>query len=676
MNRRNIALLAFGLTIVLAVALLLTSIYSPGRGELHRLFYFPALMLSVILSANSHLPGPVALWVAYSVYTLAWWIVLVVLYAMILEAYIIHRELRRLDLAPKQGVVDSDAALRSVSDAVHAIERRRRGHWFLLAPSGLLNPGSDKPEMALAHLTANYGRDRTTTKVLDRIHKKFGPGVLNDQFRQRAHQLRLNAIQTVAKKARTEKLSLGELPASNTADAVRSAERTLLFGNEALPIETPQGVGLAFSGGGIRSASFGLGALQALFRFSVFERFDYLSTVSGGGYLGAAISWWRRRYAADKVAFRQQFGSAAQPSAEPASLNTSRVWMDYIRAHSKYLTPDRLSDLSLVGTVLRGASFNLLIYGAVLVALVTWLLAEGVLPAVVGGTAALPGYSLQYWALLCGLTFAVSVGLYAIATWICSLSNLSAVIVGTGVMVAMAATCVLLQSPDWLGGVLPDSPGNWTVTAALALVWFYAVPDYWRLLKESYRKFTCPKGKDSLPSHTWQYIARVRYQAHLGAFCGGSIGVLLLWSVPYAWHAINSAVSALAAAGVSTIMGISGGVYQFLMGRSKSSTESFGSGLRIILSAGLLIYGLLLLSYHLAFGIYALPTWMLAVATLLGCAALAGTVINTNYFGLGRMYRDRLMETFMPNVAAVEQCRWDNASEGDGGLLDPLPLRP
>jgi len=41
--------------------------------------------------------------------------------------------------------------------------------------------------------------------------------------------------------------------------------------------------GLAFSGGGIRSACFNLGVLQALAESRLLHKFDYLSTVSGGG---------------------------------------------------------------------------------------------------------------------------------------------------------------------------------------------------------------------------------------------------------------------------------------------------------------------------------------------------------------------------------------------------------
>lgn len=49
-------------------------------------------------------------------------------------------------------------------------------------------------------------------------------------------------------------------------------------------------VGLALSGGGIRSATFNLGLLQSLAKHKVLQYCDYLSTVSGGGYIGSCLS--------------------------------------------------------------------------------------------------------------------------------------------------------------------------------------------------------------------------------------------------------------------------------------------------------------------------------------------------------------------------------------------------
>src|SRR4051812_10708820 len=55
-------------------------------------------------------------------------------------------------------------------------------------------------------------------------------------------------------------------------------------------------IGLAFSGGGIRSATFGLGVLEALKQRGLLTRVHYLSTVSGGGYIGAWLSASCRRH--------------------------------------------------------------------------------------------------------------------------------------------------------------------------------------------------------------------------------------------------------------------------------------------------------------------------------------------------------------------------------------------
>lgn len=63
------------------------------------------------------------------------------------------------------------------------------------------------------------------------------------------------------------------------------------------PLAPPSDIaGLALSGGGIRAATFGLGLLQALRENKVLGAFDYLSTVSGGGYVGGWWSAWLGRH--------------------------------------------------------------------------------------------------------------------------------------------------------------------------------------------------------------------------------------------------------------------------------------------------------------------------------------------------------------------------------------------
>ena len=59
------------------------------------------------------------------------------------------------------------------------------------------------------------------------------------------------------------------------------------FAEDGAPLDL---TGLALSGGGVRSAAFCLGALQAINAAGALNQVDYLSTVSGGGFVGGALS--------------------------------------------------------------------------------------------------------------------------------------------------------------------------------------------------------------------------------------------------------------------------------------------------------------------------------------------------------------------------------------------------
>jgi len=59
--------------------------------------------------------------------------------------------------------------------------------------------------------------------------------------------------------------------------------------------EAPPALGIAMSGGGMRSAAFNIGVLMGLYEGGVLDRLDIMSSVSGGGY---ALSWYYlQRYA-------------------------------------------------------------------------------------------------------------------------------------------------------------------------------------------------------------------------------------------------------------------------------------------------------------------------------------------------------------------------------------------
>jgi hypothetical protein len=117
--------------------------------------------------------------------------------------------------------------------------------------------------------------------------------------------------------------------------------------------------GLAFSGGGIRSAAVCLGALQALHRNGRIEAIDYISTVSGGGYIGSCLS-----------AAMSSAGGRTFPFGDDISDSAA---VAHLRNYSNYLLPRgrsavrNISDVSVV--ILRGLLANIVLVLGTLISL-------------------------------------------------------------------------------------------------------------------------------------------------------------------------------------------------------------------------------------------------------------------------------------------------------------------
>lgn len=95
---------------------------------------------------------------------------------------------------------------------------------------------------------------------------------------------------------------------------------------------------LCLSGGGIRSATFGLGVLQGLAHAGVLGTLDYLSTVSGGGYIGGWFTAWLHRQGADGRADVLQSLDPADAAVETDdSIAASPV--ERVRRTCRYLAP-------------------------------------------------------------------------------------------------------------------------------------------------------------------------------------------------------------------------------------------------------------------------------------------------------------------------------------------------
>ncbi|HUS07969.1 MAG TPA: hypothetical protein VMZ52_16820 [Bryobacteraceae bacterium] len=126
-----------------------------------------------------------------------------------------------------------------------------------------------------------------------------------------------------------------------------SASRALRLKEAAEPARCSNLLGVAFSGGGIRSATLNLGLLQGMAALGLLRRFDYLSTVSGGGYIGSWLAGWLRHTSLDHV--EKFLAPSERPAENERPIRWEREYLDanaherepiqILREYSNYLTP-------------------------------------------------------------------------------------------------------------------------------------------------------------------------------------------------------------------------------------------------------------------------------------------------------------------------------------------------
>jgi Patatin-like phospholipase len=126
---------------------------------------------------------------------------------------------------------------------------------------------------------------------------------------------------------------------------------------------------LCFSGGGIRSATFGLGVLQGLSAHSggkprekpqLLGEIDFLSTVSGGGYLGSWFSAWAMRAPGGAAQVIRELASHPKTDwePEPEPLRRLRTFTNYLNPKIGLLSADTWT---LAATLLRNILLNWLV---------------------------------------------------------------------------------------------------------------------------------------------------------------------------------------------------------------------------------------------------------------------------------------------------------------------------
>jgi len=381
--------------------------------------------------------------------------------------------------------------------------------------------------------------------------------------------------------------------------------------------------GMAISGGGIRSASFALGVTQALAWKGALGRFDYLSTVSGGSYMGSSLTWFLHK--AWKVPAEEthdlpqncqpetgyvRFGTdgdcfpygAKERLSKPDNLGVraKSAVLRHLRQNASYLNPGRgITGASLFAIILRGMLVSAAVYFPILL-LGIYLLTRFDL---------LPLYS--------------STG---------SIMN------------------PVLESALYIGGIF--------VLSAFA----YSIGTHF----------------SRVGSNIWYHIRR-GYERVAGYALVAIIGLVIIGLLPWiadkgmplllSWLGSDpeKATATQFSALISTVAGalLGGKAY-------KQSEAQAGGKISVDLLAGvgaaLLVYGVLISAYSIVSNIGNADAMMLGIFV---CLAI-GWLTNVNFLSIHRYYRDRLMETFMPGVPEVFKSGTGPSPDADKGYLSKM----
>src|SRR5260370_860484 len=177
----------------------------------------------------------------------------------------------------------------------------------------------------------------------------------------------LRAVRTMMAPPAIKTLKEEDVIAAEQADLARRRDVAFRNGRGNDADDHRDAVGLALSGGGIRSAMFNLGVLQAIHAVGLYRYLDYLSAVSGGSYLGVHLASQMKKLDENSPSGRPNLREDFPLKPEPTGAQPHRV-RRFIR-RGNYL--DRPWEFFFA--YFGGLFLNLLVFGVALLFVCTLL---------------------------------------------------------------------------------------------------------------------------------------------------------------------------------------------------------------------------------------------------------------------------------------------------------------
>lgn len=445
--------------------------------------------------------------------------------------------------------------------------------------------------------------------------------------------------------------------------------------------------GIGLSGGGIRAATFCLGALQAMASKDVLKAFDYISSVSGGGYTSAALQWHWRNAVPDESGSGFPYGNKLLPDYPP-----KRDLLSFLRGHARYLTPGReMTFWSLPAVIFRTIFLNLFVWIPLCAAAFIALFGMGVVVRCATDVVHLP--------LTSGVVF----------TWLqqnlTSKDHVVFALLGEAVVLATALSAFFALVLLIFGSIVPPErtetgggrAARVMITAILTLI---GVGLIWiaTIMASTFLDGTGGSVSRVVQALRLPLILALVFVVSLQTFGSAFVnaqyrarrfseiygGKILVLITLLSLIAVIPFLEQLASLGgdddpkkkgmigvASAVTGLVTGIYGHV---SRGAANSFSATKYVVAGcAGVFLYSIAVLAYLVAKSAVpndeALSKLMAAIPNDAGMPALVLIWIllalffafstNLNYLGLYRFYRDRLMEAFMPTAASMKG--WETA---------------
>ena len=186
MHKHNILILTFLWSLL--ISLLVNFVDSIAESDAIGFFYFPSILLSVLFSWDLHSPSQLSIVSSFVIYTLFYWLILLIIYAVIIEAYLFFRHEHHLDdlvhLFEYDGLSDHDQEVdNKISRFILDLEKNRRKHWVLQNYDDMdltLDPQS---------FYTNLAKDNKHKKLIEKVLNKLSKKLQKKLGRERAEQI-------------------------------------------------------------------------------------------------------------------------------------------------------------------------------------------------------------------------------------------------------------------------------------------------------------------------------------------------------------------------------------------------------------------------------------------------------------------------------------------------------